>query len=32
MYLKRNRPINIVAGITDMKKKINGLSVILNWF
>ena len=27
MYLKRERPIYIVAGITDMRKQINGLSV-----
>jgi transposase len=29
MYLKRNRTIYIVAGITDMRKQINGLSAIV---
>ena len=28
MYLKRNQAIYIVAGITDMRKQINGLSAI----
>jgi transposase len=28
MYLKRNKTIYIVAGITDMRKQINGLSAI----
>ena len=28
MYLKRDRPIYIVAGITDMRKQINGLSAL----